>query len=161
MVGYTEDPEIQIRMEDQLVADLEAQNIIAFASHKDVVKITESTPQQVIDVAQAKKSLGIIVINQVSRDASDSIIQNPERISPLHPTLQEFYSYSRNLAGESYTQDQEVFAEVNFFILDHGEAKLFWSGTTWSFNGDNRGAAIRDISSMISQQLVELRDRFR
>lgn len=103
--------------------------------------------------------LGIILINQVAADASDSIVENPDRVSPIHSTVQEFYAYSRNLATESIALDDEAFAEVNLFMLDDGEAKLYWSGTTWSFNVDNQGGAIRDISNTIVQQLTELRDQ--
>lgn len=159
VVGYTEDPVIRSRMEEQLVADLIEQDIIALASYQDIIEIIESTPQELIDEAMGKKVLGIIVINQVAADASDSIVQNPDRISPLHPTIQEFYAYSRDLAGQAYAQDRETFAEVNLFLLDNGEAKLYWSGTTWSFNVDNQGSAIRGISNLIVQQLVALRER--
>ncbi len=103
--------------------------------------------------------LGIILINQVAADASDSIVENPDRVSPIHSTVQEFYAYSRNLATESIALDDEAFAEVNLFMLDDGEAKLFWSGTTWSFNVDNQGGAIRDISNIIVQQMITLRDQ--
>ena len=159
VVAYTEDLVIRIRMEDQLVADLIERDMIAYVSYEDITDIVERTPQEIIDTAMQKSALGIIVINQVAADASDSIFQNPDRVSPLHPTLQEFYANSRELAGESYSEDREAFAEVNLFVLDNGEAKLFWSGTTWSFHVDNQGGAIREISNIIADQLVELREQ--
>jgi len=40
IVGYSNNPEIRSRMEDQLVADLAQQDIIAMASYADVTDIT-------------------------------------------------------------------------------------------------------------------------
>ncbi len=104
--------------------------------------------------------ISVIVINQVSRDATNSVVRNPERISPAHPDLQAFYDYSRG-RQPVVEQGQEVFAEVNLFVLDGDKANLFWSGTTWSFQADGQGTAIRGISETIANQLEKVRDQAR
>ncbi len=117
-------------------------------------------PAKVIAEAEARKLLAVLLINQVAGDASDSIVKNPKRISPLHPTLRAFYEHSKQNIS-SYDQSQEVFAEVNLFVLNKGEATLIWSGTTWSFRADGKGTAIGDISATIVDQIARLRARYR
>ena len=88
-------------------------------------------------------------------------MKNPSRISPAHPTLQAFYGHSKSQAGNITQQGEEVFAEVNLFILDKDEAKLYWSGTTWTFQADDKGRAVRDFGDTIAKQIAELRNRYR
>ena len=160
VVAYTTDSDIRNRMEDQLVIDLMEQDITAMASYIDIRAITRTTPRRLINEALERKALGIIIIKQVAGDGSDASNQNPDRISPVHPTVQEFYADSRDLVGESYTEEREAFVEVNLFLIDSsGGTILFWSGTTWSFNADNEGGAIQEISSIIAQQLSVARDQ--
>ena len=161
VIAYTADQIVRTRMELQLANDLAALDMFAIPSFEDIDDITSTKPEEVIAKANEKKLLGLLLINQVSADGSDSLVKNPKRISPSHPTLREFYSYTRGQVAEKYDADQEVFAEVNLFILDRGEAKLFWSGTTWSFRADNKGTAIRDMSDTIARQLAQVRDRYR
>lgn len=161
IVAYTDDRTIRTRMEQQLADDLSKLQMVAITSYSDIDDITSSSAEEVIAKAMQKKLVGLLVINQVGADGSDNIVKNPKRISPGHPTLQEFYSYSKDKLAKTFPQNQEVFAEVNLFILDGGEAKLFWSGTTWSFQADNKGTAIRDMSDMIAKQLALVRDRYR
>lgn len=162
VVGYTADPVIRIRFEEQLVADLRARELIAYPSHVDIPDITASNRGELIASANAREVIGIVVINQVAADASDSIVQDPKRVSPTHPDLQSFYAYSEGQQQTPLDPDQRVFTEVNLFILDGEEvANLFWSGTTWSFHADGQGTAIRGISETIADQLLQVRDTAR
>ena len=158
VVGYTEDPVIRTGIEEQLVADLRARNGIAYPSHVDIPDITASNRVELLRSAHAREAIGILLVNQVAADASDSIVQNPERVSPTHPDLQAFYVYSEKRQHEPLNQDQRVFAEVNLFVLDGDVANLYWSGTTWSFHADGTGTAIRGISEVIADQLQQVRE---
>jgi len=160
VVGYTANSAIRLLVEDQLVSDIIARNMVAYPSHPDIDDITSSTPAQVIGKAKDKKAVGVIVVNQVAADASDSIVQDPRRVSPTHPDIQAFYEYSKG-QNENFEEGQEVFAEVNLFIIQGDTANLLWSGTTWSFHADNRGSAVVGISEIIADQLRQVRDRYR
>jgi hypothetical protein len=160
VVGYAADPAIRTRVEEQLVSDLRAREMIAFASHPDIPDITSSSRYELIAAARKRGVISVIVINQVSGDASDSVVQNPKRISPTHPDLRSFYEYSRD-RQTAIEPGQQVFAEVNLFVLDGDKANLFWSGTTWSFQADGQGTAIRGISETIANQLQKVRDQSR
>lgn len=161
IVGYTDITDTRIMLEDQLASDLTKRDMLAWPSHLTLDDITNATPQEIKDKAAEKKALSLIILNRVAADASDSVIKNPKRISPKHSTLQAFYTHSRMLVENSYDADQEVFVEVNLFILDGDEAKLFWSGTTWTFNANDRPAAIRDISAIVADQLAQVRDKYK
>jgi hypothetical protein len=160
VVGYTPDPAIRTAIEEQLVADLRARDMIAYPSHVDIPDIAASSRKELIASANERAVIGVIVVNQVAADASDSIVQDPQRVSPTHPDLQAFYAYSKD-REQTFDPDQRVFAEVNLFILDGDIANLFWSGTTWSFSADGQGSAIRSISEMIADQLQQVRDTSR
>lgn len=159
VVAYTADRSIRERVEDQLADDLRLNKMIAKTSFQEIEDVTTSSPAKVIQKANDAHLLAILVINQVGADGSNNIVKDPKRISPMHPTLQEFYAYSKQNFAQTIEQNQEVFAEVNLFVLDKGEAKLVWSGTTWSFQADNKGTAIRDISKTVASQLAKLRDK--
>ena len=66
----------------------------AFPNHSDIADITTSNRDQLITLAHAKNAVSVLVINQVASDASDSVVQNPERVSPDHPDLRAFYQYT-------------------------------------------------------------------
>ena len=161
VVGYTPDPAIRTAMEEQLVADLRARDAIAYPSHVDIPDITASNRDELIASANARTAIGIIVINQATADAADSVVQNPQRVSPAHPDVQAFYDYSKDAQDAPLDPNQRVFAEVNLFIVDGDVANLFWSGTTWSFHADGQGSAIRSISETIADQLQHVRDTAR
>ena len=161
IVAYTPVRNIRKAMEDELAKNLALKTMVAVPSYDDFYDITTSTPQEVISKAKAQKLLAVLVINQVESDGSQGIVKNPRRISPAHPTLQAFYEHSKSQAENVYQQDQEVFAEVNLFILDKDEAKLYWSGTTWTFQADGKGRAIRDFGDTIAKQIATLRNRYR
>lgn len=161
VVGYTENKAGRVMIEDRLVADLIERDMVAWASHLTLENIIGATPQEIKNKASEKKALSVIVLNRVASDASDSIVKNPDRISPIHPTLKAFHAHSLEAHGKTYDPEQEVFVEVNLFILDGDEAKLFWSGTTWTFDATDQTAAVNDISKTIADQLALVRDRYR
>jgi hypothetical protein len=160
VVGYALDPAIRTGIEEQLVADLRARQMIAFPSHVDIPDITASNRSELIASANARQVISVIVINPVAADASDSIVEDPNRVSPTHPDLQAFYAYSKS-QQQTFDPSQRVFAEVNLFILDGEAANLYWSGTTWSFHADGEGTAIRGISETIADQLQQVRESAR
>jgi hypothetical protein len=160
VVGFTERIDIRIRLEDQLVSDLKASNMIARASHLDIANITRSTRKDVVAQANAQHLLAVLLINQVAADASDSVVEDPKRISPTHPDLQAFYEHANTNSPSTPKNDQRVFAEINLFIVDGDDANLFWSGTTWSVNADGQGGAISDVSQVVVDQLAAVRSQF-
>lgn len=157
IVGYATDPAVRIAIEDQLVDDLTARNMVAHPSHPDIADITTSNREQLIALARAKKAVSVLVVNQVASDASDSVVQNPARVSPNHPDLRAFYDYTEANQPVAPQVGQSVLAEVNLFIVDGDKANLFWSGTTWSFRADGQGTALRDISALVADQLQQVR----
>lgn len=159
IVGFTPDPAIRRQMEDQLTADLQARNIVAHPSYGDLPDISTTTRDSILRAANAKQTVAVLVINQVVADA-DGSIDNPVRTSPEHLNLQAFYDYSKSVQ-ESYDSQQAVFAEVNAFLIDGENTRLFWSGTTWSFQADGAGGAIRGISETIANEIEKIRDQMR
>ncbi len=159
VLGYTTNVDIRRAMEDQLVQDLNARDIVAYASHHDLPDIGTTTREGVLAAANAKRTVAVVVINQVV-PGEDGVIDNPLRISPLHPDLQAFYEHTKNVE-ENYDADREVFAEVNAFLIDGQKTRLAWSGTTWSFQADGAGGAIRGISETVANELRTVRDEFR
>ena len=159
VVGFTKQANIRSKMEDQLVRDLEANNIVAHASHTDIPYITRSSREDILAQAKARKLLSVLLINQVAADASDSVVANPNRVSPTHPDLRAFYEHIDTEGLQPAGNNQRVFAEVNLFIIDGEQANLFWSGTTWSVHADGKGGAISDVSEIVVEQLGALRKR--
>lgn len=161
VVGYATDPSIRIAIENQLVGDLTARDMTAFPSHPDIHDITLSNRDQLLALANAKQTVAVLVVNQVASDASDSVVQNPQRVSPNHPDLRTFYEYTENNRVDPPQVGQRVLAEVNLFIIDGDQANLYWSGTSWSFQADGKGTALRDISSLVADQLQQVRNSAR
>ncbi len=160
VVGYTRDPAVRARIEDQLVRDLAARQITAWTSHPEIPDLTRGSAADVVAAANRHDAVGVIVINQVAADGADAVVENPQRITPLHPDLQTFISQSRAQMSAGVAAGQTVFAEVNLFLVDGNATRLFWSGTTWSFNADGKGTAARGISETIADQLVDARAEF-
>ena len=156
VVGYATDPGLRIAIEDQLVGDLTARNMVAFPSHPDIPDITVSNRYQLLALANTRKAVAVLVVNQVASDASDSVVQNPRRVSPNHPDLRAFYDYTAENQPAPPQVGQRVMAEVNLFIVDGDQANLYWSGTTWSFQADGKGTALRGISELIADQLQQV-----
>ncbi|MCZ6855539.1 MAG: hypothetical protein O7G86_16640 [Gammaproteobacteria bacterium] len=159
IIGYTTDSGIRRAMEDQLVQDLEDRQMIAYPSYPDLPDIRLATRKNVLSAALAKKTVAVVVINQVVA-GEDGVIDNPIRISPHHPDLRAFYDYTRTLE-DNPEPDGEVFAEVNAFLIDGDKTRLVWSGTTWSFQADGAGGAISGISETIASEMGKIRDKMR
>lgn len=160
VVGYTSDPVVRATIEDQLVRDLAARDIAAWPSHPDLPDLTRGSASDVVGAATRHDAVGVILVNQVAADGSDAVVENPQRITPRHPDLQTFITESRDQMTAGTPAGQTVFAEVNLFLLDGDATRLFWSGTTWSFNADGRGTAARGISETIADQLESARAEF-
>jgi hypothetical protein len=79
---------------------------------------------------------------------------------PDYSDLSAFYEYAKAVE-ESYVPGREVFAEVNLFVIDGAGAQLAWSETTWSFDADGAGGAIRGISESVADQLQKVRKAYR
>jgi hypothetical protein len=158
IVGYTDNETARSLLESALATNLRKNDIVAYASSDDFPTITTTTPAQLRAVAKEKKVISVIILNRVSTDANDSVVKNPTRISPLHPTLQEFYAVSKSESVDNFADSDDVFVEVNLFIVDGDKAKLYWSGTTWTKKGTEQNVAISDVAKTISEQLVILRN---
>ena len=158
VVAFIADLDLRATVENQIVQDLAAQNIKARASNQDINNILLSSREDVLLEANQHDLLGVLVINQVAADASDSIVADPQRVSPTHPNLRAFYAHANENAPQPTGDTQRVFAEMNLFILDEDQANLFWSGTVWTM-GDGRGSAVVEISDLVAQQLANARQR--
>ncbi len=159
VLGYATDENLRRAMENQLVADISARDMVAFASHADLPVLAEATRTELIKAANAKQALGVLLVNQVV-PGEDGLIENPARISPEHPDLAAFYEYTKTVERR-YTTGTEVFAEVNAFLLQGEGSRLVWSGTTWSFDADGKGGAISGMSDNIAAELEQIRDALR
>ena len=161
VVAFTPNNDIRARVEDELVANLRAEGAIAHPSYPDISDIVAGGRDAVLAAANGKKLIGVLVLNQAAADASDSVVADPNRVSPLHADLQAFYAHanaSQSVPGE---QSQRGFFEINLFVIDDNKANLFWSGTAWSDHADGQGGAITEISQLVTQQLIVVRDRLR
>ena len=159
VLAYTTNVDVRRAMEDQLVQDLAAKAMVAYASYRDLPSIQSTTRDGVLAAANAKHAVAVIVINQVV-PGEDGVIENPLRVSPLHPDLHAFYEHTRSVE-ENYDAGREAFAEVNAFLIDGQKTRLAWSGTTWSFEADGAGGGISGISETIADELRKVRDEFR
>jgi hypothetical protein len=158
VVGYTTDAAARTALEDQLVTDLESREMVAWPSHADLATLETRDAADVIAAADRHDAAAVILINQVAADASDSLVKDPQRITPLHPDLRTFFQESRDEMVDNHAAAQPVFAEVNLFLIDGKATRLYWSGTTWSFHADGQGTAVRGISEVIADQLRDARD---
>ena len=96
VLAYSTNGDIRRAMEDQLVADLNEQAMVAYASYRDLPDIASTTRDDVLAAANAKRTVAVIVINQVV-PGEDGVIDNPLRVSPLHPDLQAFYAHTKSV----------------------------------------------------------------
>jgi hypothetical protein len=159
VLGFSADSALRRTLENRLVEDLQARGMVGFASHIDLPDVDATSRRQVIDAANAKSAVGVLLVNEAIPD-QDGVIDNPMRISPEHPDLRAFYEYTKSVERRTHSTGA-VFAEVNAFLIDGETAKLVWSGTTWSFRGDGQGGAIPGISSQIADELSDARDVLR
>ena len=156
VLGYTADEQLRRAVEDQLVADIQAMDMVAYASYQDLPVLDQTNRRSLIEAANEKQAIAVLVVNQVVPGEA-GLIENPARVSTEHPDLASFYEYSKTVERD-YQPGSEVFAEVNAFLLEGKKSRLIWSGTTWSFNADGKGGAISGMSSNIVSELVGIRD---
>ncbi|MEM1436834.1 MAG: hypothetical protein AAGG11_22490 [Pseudomonadota bacterium] len=159
VLGYTTQEELRRAVEDRLVADIKARDMVAFASYVDLPVLEQTSRSSLLAAANEKQAIAILVVNQVT-PGEDGVIDNPARITPEHPDLAAFYEYSKTVQRD-YEPGSEVLAEVNAFLLQEDGARLIWSGTTWSFDADGQGSAISGISDNIANELSQMRDTLR
>ena len=158
VLAFIADNEVRARVERELVSALTAKGFIAHASSDDIPDIASTSREAIIDGANAKKTVSVLVVNQVAPDASDSVVADPRRVSPLHPDLQAFYEYAKTESRAPRQGEERVWAEINLFMLDGQDANLFWSGTAWSM-ADGQGGAAREIGALVADQLVQARQQ--
>ena len=130
--------------------------MIAYVSHTDLPDIRATTRKSVLAAANAKRTVAVVVINQVAADGRGVI----KGVPPKHLDFEAFYNYTKSVE-QNYDPGQEVFAEVNAFLIDGEKARLVWSGTTWSFQADGAGSAIRGISETVANELRKVREQIR
>ena len=157
MLAYTTDTELHAVFEDQLVADLAAREIKAYASYVDQPDVTAMTRDNVLQAAKARKALFVLVVEEV-RHGQVGVVTEQNRISQQHPTLQDFYRNAQPADHEHEDHDQ-VFVEVSAFLIQGETAKLYWSGTTWSVQADGQAGRIANISSNIANAIENARRR--
>jgi len=160
VVGYTTNPDLRRVFEDRLVADLTARGMIAYASYGDVPDLAVTSADDIIAAANRRAVVGVVLVNQATAERSGSPVQNPARVTPLHPDIQTFYRLSRDEMMDAPSGSEPVFAEVNLFLVDGSSTRLLWSGTTWSFYEGTQSSAVSQVSETIAEQLRRARDEF-
>ncbi|MEO0436141.1 MAG: hypothetical protein AAF098_04475 [Pseudomonadota bacterium] len=158
VLAYAKEQRIRRAMEDRLVSDLQTQGITAYASHRDLPSFGDIDRGAVLAAAKSKNALAILLVNRVI-PGQESLLKTSDRITPEHPNVKAFFEYTRDLEV-SPAPDSTVLVEVSGFLLEGDSAKLVWSGTTWSFNGDGSGGALVGISTTISDELGRLKRAF-
>lgn len=156
ILGFTTDEDIRRAIENQLVADLQARDMVAYPSYVDLPSLPRTNRDAVLKAANARQALAVLVINQVI-PGEDGVIDNPLRITTEHPDLASFYEFTKSVE-RNFDPDKVVFAEVNAFLIEGTKTRLVWSGTTWSFNADGEGGAISGMSGNIADELGQIRD---
>jgi len=161
VVVYSARADVRQPMEDQLVADLVARSMIGFASHVDLADVVTRTPADVIRAAEQHRAAAILVVNQVTPEATEPVVKDPARISPEHADLEAFFAHARSVLPAPVDPATELIAEANLFLLQvpqqqersAAEAPLFWSGAAWTTAADGRGGGLRDLSTQIAEAL--------
>ena len=156
VLGYTTDESVRRGIENRLIEDIQARDMTAYASHVDLPEISATTRRNVLDAADRRNALAVLVVNQVVAD-EEGVINNPLRVSPEHPDLAAFYEYAASIE-RNFDPAKVVFAEVNAFLIEGDRGRLVWSGTVWSFNADGEGGAISGLSSNVADELGAIRD---
>jgi len=158
ILAYSADQDVRKAFEDQLVVDLAARDITAWPSYPNIPDATKTTRDAVLAAANAKKAMFVILAEEVP-PGKQAVSQGQGRITHDHPDLQEFYEHSKP-PGTQYDADKQVFVEVTAYLIQGNRAKSFWSGTTWAFNADGEGSAIKSISTTIADAIVKARKQF-
>ncbi len=159
VVGYVDRDDIRAQLEDTFVRDLGDQGIRGVASRHDIKVIKSSSPSEIVRAANTHDVAAVVIINRVSRDGSDSIIQNDQSISPGDPDLTSYYEATKDEL-DNYGNDEPIFAEVNAFFVDGNKTRRFWTGTTWTFEGED-DEVVNTISQTIAAELAKFAADFR
>ena len=152
VIGYVDREDVRRRLETRFVEDLEAQGVRAVASSGDIEFIKRATTRDMVAAANRHDVAAIVIINRVAPDGSDSIIDSNQRIRPDDPDLTAYLDRAREEA-DSYADSDPIFAEANAFLVDGGRTRRFWTGTTWTFEGEE-DAVIGSISATIAEELA-------
>jgi len=153
VIGHVDREDIRVKLEDRFVLDLAAHEIRGIASGQDIKLIKKATPSDMVRAANTHDVAAIVVINRVSGDGTDGVIKSERRITPDNPDLQAYYQATKGELDE-YGNDEPIYAEVNAFLVDGNKTRRFWTGTTWTFQGDDDGV-IGDISQTIAAELAK------
>lgn len=156
VLGFTTDESVRRAIEDRLVEDIRSRDMIAYASYLDLPEIPATTRRSLVDAANKRNALAVLVVNQVVAD-EEGVIDNPLRVTTEHPDLAAFYEYTASVE-RNFDPTEPVFAEVNAFLIEGDRGRLVWSGTIWSFNADGQGGAISGMSNNVADELGDIRD---
>jgi hypothetical protein len=159
VVGYVDRDDVRAKLENRFVEDLAAQNIRAVPSAPDIRQIKKARPADLVRAANTHDVAAIVVINRVSGDGSDSIIDSERRIAPDDPDLTVYFERTREELDQ-YGSDDPVFAEVNAFLVDGNKTRRFWTGTSWAFQGEE-DQVIGSISETIAAELAKVAGEMR
>jgi hypothetical protein len=160
VVGYVDREDIRAKLEDRFVTDLAVHDIRAVASRGDIPLVKKASPADMVRAANGHDVVAILIVNRVSQDGSDGVIQSDQRIRPDDPDLQAYFKTSREEL-DNYGADEPVFAEVNAFFVDGSKTRRFWTGTTWTFQGEEDqviGTISETIAAEIAKVAGEMRD---
>lgn len=148
---YSGDEDFRIQLEDRLVSDLALRELKGFPSHPDIPDVQDSSRDEVLNFARAKKAMFVLVVEEVAVGQA-GVVDEQAQITQAHPTLRDFYQQSLPKDYE-YAEDDQVFVEVSAFLIQENTAKLVWSGTTWSLQADGEGDRIADLSTTITDAI--------
>ena len=159
VVGYVDREDIRAKLEDKFVADLEARSLRGVASRHDLPAIKRVKPADIVRAANAHQVAAIMIINRVQKDGSESIITSEQRIAPGNPDLDAYYALTRQEL-DVYDENEPVFAEVNAFFVDGRKTRRFWTGSTWTFAGED-DQVIGNISETIATEMAKVAGEMR
>jgi hypothetical protein len=159
IVAYVDREDVRAKLEDQFVQDLDDQGIRAVASRHDIKVIKDATPTTIVRAANTHKVAAVVIVNRVSKDGGDSIIKSDQGISPSNTDLHAYYDATRGEL-DNYGNDDPIFAEVNAFLVDGSKTRRFWTGTTWTFEGQD-DEVVSTISETIAAELAKVAGELR
>lgn len=159
IVAYVDREDVRAKLEDQFVEDLDGQGIRAVASRHDIKVIKGSTPSTIVRAANTHSVAAVVIVNRVSKDGGDSIIRSDQGISPSNADLHAYYDATKDEL-DNYGNDEPIFAEVNAFLVDGSKTRRFWTGTTWTFEGQD-DEVVGTISQTIAAELAKVAGELR
>lgn len=159
VVGYVDREDIRAKLEDRFVADLGEQGITGIASRHDITQIKKASPAEIVRMANTHDVVAVLIINRVAGDGEDSIVQSERRIRPDDPDLQAYFQETQ-AELDQFDAAEPIFAEVNAFFVDGNKTRRFWTGTTWTFQGED-DEVIGTISQTIATELAKVAGEMR